>query len=572
MALTTVDLKDLKGFGLADLLVLSLLVAMVAGIAILGRQWDAPYHSAFQIDLSTGALFYDGLLTLARSIGAYGVSLFFTLWWGLWAARSKAAERILIPLADILQSTPVLALMPGLVIGLERLFRHSRLGLELAGILLIFISQAWNMVLAFYQSLKAVPEDLKSTADQAGLAPWKRFLSMDLPCGMSALAWNSMMSMAGAWFFLTAAEAFQLGDKDFRMPGLGSYMLAAVEAGDTRAMLGAFSLMALLVIAVDQFLWRPILAWAFRFRMEEREGEEAPDSWIFDFLQRSKSLQRLGDRITLSFIKLVLYTVPGAVLRPLRRKNSGKAGLEIFEGATAVAFAVIMFWGSWRLLSLLAQLSLSQWQSLCFEAGLTLGRTLLAMALGAAWAVPLGVKIGMNSRLAKVFAPLAQVTASFPAPMLFPLLFVVFFALGIHLNFASIILMMAASAWYVLFHVIVGASQIPVEQREVWAFFGPEGWARFRRFILPAIFPSLLIGLETATGGAWNASILTEYFRLHNATFTARGLGATINLATEEGDFALLAASVLLMVLIVVSINRLLWHKLYDVAARNAHA
>jgi NitT/TauT family transport system permease protein len=238
------------------------------------------------------------------------------------------------------------------------------------------------------------------------------------------------------------------------------------------------------------------------------------------------------------------------------------------ETAAAAAFGVAMFWGSWRLISLLSALSLGQWGGLWGQAGVTLLRTLLATFLGSLWAVPLGVKIGSNPRLVKILGPLIQITASVPAPMLFPALLVVAFALGLGLNSASVILMMTATSWYILFNVIAGASQIPAEMHETWRLHGRGRVKRWKRFILPAIFPSLLVGWETAMGGAWNASILTEYFRLNDTVHTAYGLGAVINLATVQGDFAMLAGAVLVMVLIVVGINRLVWHRLYDVASR----
>lgn len=572
MALITIDLKELKGFGIADLVVLMLLVALVAGLAVLGQQWGSPYQATVQIDLSPKALLGYSFLSLSRGFGAYIISLAVTFWWALWAARSKAVERVIIPLVDILQSVPVLGFMPGLVLGLVKLFPDSRMGLELAGILLIFTSQAWNMILAFYQSLTSIPDDLKASAELAGLSPVKRFFSMELPCGMNVLAWNSMMSMAGGWFFLTASEAFQLGNQDFRLPGVGSYMSVAMEQGNVAAMVYAVIAMTLMVVAVDQLLWRPLLAWSFRFRLEEQEGLRPPSSWMLDLLQRSKALRSLGERIAAKVISLILTSVPGVVMKPIRRTVSRTARLEYLETLVVAAFGVASFWGSWRLLSLLSEISMRQWGSLWAEAGFTLLRTVFATLLGSLWAIPLGVKIGTNPRLAKIFGPVIQMTASFPAPMLFPAVLVVLFSLGLNLEVASVFLMMTGTAWYILFNVIAGASQIPAEQSEAWQLYGGlSRWQRWKRFILPSIFPSLLVGWETAMGGAWNASILTEYFRLNDVTHTAHGLGATINLATEKGDFALLTAAVLVMVLIVVAINRLFWHRMYDIAYRMAH-
>lgn len=570
MALVTVDLKDLKGFGMADLIVLLLLVALVAGLAVLGHQWGEPFQATVQIDLSPKALFGYSLLSLARGFGAYIVSLAVTFWWALWAARSRMAERVIIPLVDILQSIPVLGFMPGLVLGLVRIFPHSRWGLEIAGILMIFTSQAWNMILAFYQSLVSIPEDLKAASELAGLSPIKRFFSMELPCGMNVLAWNSMMSMAGGWFFLTASEAFQLGDQDFRLPGVGSYMSVALEKGDVPAMAYAVIAMALMVVAVDQLVWRPLLAWSFRFRLEEHDGAEQPRSWMLSLLQRSKALQAFAEKLAATVLGMILKSVPGVVMKPIRRTVARTARLEYLETAVVAVFGAALFWGSWRIISLLSVINAAQWGGVWAAAGLTLLRTLLATLLGSLWAIPLGVKIGMNPRLARIFGPAIQITASFPAPMLFPAVLVVLFYFGMNLDSASVILMMSGTAWYILFNVIAGASQVPGEQMEVWSLYGSGGWRRWRHFIIPAILPSLLVGWETAMGGAWNASILTEYLP-NDSAHTAHGLGAMINLATEKGDFALLTAAVLVMVLMVVAINRLFWHRMYDYANRMVH-
>lgn len=570
MPLTTIDLKELKGFGIADLVVLSLLVSLLAGLAVLGLQWGQPYQATVQIDLSPRALVGYSLLSLSRGFGAFLVSLAVTFWWALWAARSRWAERVIIPLVDILQSIPVLGFMPGLVLGLVRLFPNSRLGLELAGILLIFTSQAWNMILAFYQSLKNIPHELRDAAELARLSRVKRFFSLELPCGMTPLAWNSMMSMAGGWFFLTASEAFQLGKQDFRLPGLGSYMSVAMEQGNVQAMVYAVVAMAFIVVAVDQLLWRPMLSWSHRFRLDD-EASEAPSSWMFSLLKRSRALQALGENLTRWVVGSILKAVPKPVMAPIRRTADLRRSAW-FEPALGGLLLLAMMLMGWRLLSLFKGLRGEQWLSLWGDAGLTLGRTILATLLGSLWAVPLGVWIGSNPRLAKSLGPVIQITASFPAPMLFPAIIVVLHALGISLNWGSIILMMSGTAWYILFNTIAGASALSHESREAWMLYGPSGIKRWTRFLLPALFPSLLVGWETAMGGAWNASILTEYFKLNDAPLTARGLGATINLATESGDMGLLAAAVLVMVLIVVAINRLFWHRLYDAAARHQGA
>jgi len=456
--------------------------------------------------------------------------------------------------------------MPGLVLAMVSLFPRSRVGLELAGILLLVTSQAWNMILAFYHSAKTIPRDLSDAADAAGLKGWRRFLSLELPAGAGPLVRNGMLSMAGGWFFLVVSESFQLGSQDFRLPGVGSYMAVAMERGDVTAMVWAVTAMAVIVVACDQLLWRPLLVFAHRFRLEEQDGE-APRSWVADLVGRSQRVRNLIESLSRQAWGLVRKSFSNQWTRPvLKPLGSRLHRAERLEMLTLGLGALALAWGGWRLLSLLKEVSLGQWMGLWSQAGLTLLRILAATVLGSLVALPLGVRIGMDPRSARWAQPLIQIAASFPAPMLFPVVVVLLFAAGISLDFGSVALMVMATGGTILFNVIAGASAIPQEQREAWAAFGSRGWPRWRGFLLPALLPTLLVGWEAAVGGAWNASIVTEYLRLDGKTYTAQGLGATINLATERGDFALLTASVLVMVVIVVATNRLFWHRLFDLA------
>jgi NitT/TauT family transport system permease protein len=579
VALITVDLEQIKGFGLADVVVLLLLTALLAGVAVMGVSWGQAYAPVANIDLAPSSLAWYSFLSLSRGSIGILISRVLTFWWGLWAARSRRAEAVLLPLVDILQSIPVLGFMPGLVLGMVALFPGSRIGLELAGILLLVTSQAWNMILAFYQSVRTVPPDLQAAADASGLRGWRRFVTLDLPASAAPLVWNSMLSMAGGWFFLVASESFQLGARNFRLPGVGSYMAVAMEAGDVRAMVWAVLAMLGIVIGTDQLVWRPLLAWSVRFRLDD-EGGGGMHSWFLDLLTRSRPLQRLAENLARQLWSVVrkgvrqplrpMRPVIRPLLRPLRKRGDwvapGGQGETVLLGLLALGLA----WGGWRLLSLLQPLGWRDWAALWSQAGLSFVRIFAAVVLGSLWAVPLGVRIGMDPRLSRWMAPLIQILASFPAPMLFPAVMVVLFAAGISLDFGSVALMMTATSWYILFNAIAGASAIPQEQRQAWDAFGGGGWNRWKRFLLPSLLPSLLVGWETAAGGAWNASIVTEYLSLNGRTYTAQGLGATINLATEKGDLAMLTASVLVMVVIVVGMNRFFWHRLYDFAARHA--
>jgi len=568
LSLITIDLDEIRGFGLADLLVLSLLVALMAGLVVLGKGLGAPYVPEPALDLTTHALVVDSLWTLVRGFAAIGLSLVLACWWGLWAASSRRAERLLLPLIDILQSIPVLGFMPGLVLGMVGLFPSSRLGLELAGVLLMVTAQAWNMILAFYQSNKAIPRDLSNAADAAGLKGWRRFVSLSLPSGARPLAFNAMLSMAGGWFFLMAIEAFQLGDKSYRLPGLGAYMATALEQSDSAAMGRALLAMAVIVVAVDQLVWRPLLAFVSRFQLDGTGDGTAPSSWVANLLQRSQGARRLLELLGRKTWQLLRLSVNNKLARPMLKPLRTGAGGERLEVLALGVAAALLAWIGWRLLSLLQPVSLHDWAGLWSQAGLTLLRVLAATALASLVAIPLGVRLGLDAGSRRWAQPLIQIAASFPATMLFPLVLGFWMGAGLGVGAGSAVLMVGATFWTILFNSMAGAAAIGLDQREAWAAFGRRGWPRWKDFLLPALLPDLLVGWETAMVAAWNASIVTEYLRVHGATATTEGLGATINLATEKGDFGLLTAAVLVMVVVVVATNRLFWHRLNDWAKK----
>lgn len=577
MALITIDLEQIRGFGLADIVMLLLMTALLAAVAVLGVTWGQAYVPVADISLAPTSLVWYSFLSLARGSIGILISLGLTFWWGLWAARSRRAEAIILPLVDILQSIPVLGFMPGLVLGMVALFPSSRLGLELAGILMLVTSQAWNMILAFYQSVRTIPADLQDAADASGLRGWQRFLTLDLPAASNPLVWNSMLSMAGGWFFLVASETFQLGAKNFRLPGVGSYMAVAMDAGDVKGMLLAVLAMLAIVVGTDQLIWRPLLAWTTRFRLQD-DHQEPMHSWFLDLLARSRGAQTLMESLARQGWNLLwrglrrplrpMRPVLRPLLKPLRRRRDW-VSLDRAETGMILLLVLSLAWGGWRLLSLLKGVQVAQWAQLWSEAGISFMRISVAMILSSLWAIPLGMMIGLDSRLSKWMTPLIQIAASFPDPMLYPALTVVMFYFGVTLGWGSIVLIMSAVCWYILFNAVVGASAIPMEQRQAWDAYGVSGWERWRRFLIPAMLPNLLVGWETATGGAWNALIITEYLNLNGHTYVAKGLGATLCRATENGDMGMLTASVLVMVVIVVGMNRFVWHRLYDYAARH---
>ncbi|MFI5184687.1 MAG: ABC transporter permease [Vicinamibacteria bacterium] len=550
-----------------DIVIVLGLGATLFGLLQVAREWTGVQRPAIEIDLSPWALPTYTFFSLVRGLVAYVISLGFTLVYAYWAAHDQRAERLLVPLLDILQSIPVLGFMPGLILALVTLFPHSNLGLELAAVIMIFTGQAWNMTFSLYHSLKSVPQDIKEASVVYGFNWWERFKWMELPYGTTGLVWNSMMSMAGGWFFLMITEAFRLGDHDFRLPGLGSYMSVAVHEGKPLAMTLAVVAMMLMIVALDQLLWRPVVVWAQRFRVEETTSAETSRSWLLELVRRSGFVRRVQ---YWRHNRLRHYHGPSVAQRLVRRPTTppGDSPAATIVPLVALGLLLVMIaWGSIRLASLLAQLPLSLWGTLTLAGGLTLARVLVSTAVGTVWAVPVGLAIGLSPFLSRVLQPVAQVMASFPAPMLFPVAIALFHAAGLGLGTGSIVLMLLGTQWYILFNVIAGASSVPSDLQEAVVAFRMTRRERFWTLYLPAIFPYLVTGWVTAAGGAWNASIVAEYVTYKGATLWTFGLGAAVSQAAERAQFAELAAAVLVMSLIVVAFNRLVWRRCYRLAS-----
>ncbi|HKB80010.1 MAG TPA: ABC transporter permease subunit, partial [Thermoanaerobaculia bacterium] len=498
---------------------------------------------------------------LSRGLIAYACSLLFTLAYGFWAAKDPLAQRVLLPLLDILQSIPVLGFMPGVVIALVALFPRSNTGLELSSILMIFTGQAWNMTFSFYHSLRSVPHDQSEAATIYRFTWWQRFKWVELPFSAIGLVWNSMMSMAGGWFFLMITESFVLGKRDFRLPGIGSYMSVAVAKGNVPAMIWAIVTMVLMIVLLDQLLWRPVVVWSQKFRVEEGAEEEAASSWFYDFLRHSRVLEWIGT--TLHALRRGGHPPAAPAARAQQRSEPVP---RIVSTIFLVILVAGMLYGAWRLVALLGRLPLRQWGPIAAAGGWTLGRVLLSTAIGTLWALPAGLAIGLSRRLSRLLQPVVQIAASFPAPMLFPLVIALLGAAGVSLGWASVILMLLGTQWYILFNVIAGATAMPSDLREAARSYRLGRWMRFRSLDLPAVFPYLVTGWVTAAGGAWNASIVAEYVTSKGRVLTTNGLGAQISLAAEHADFPALTASVIVMAVIVVLFNRTVWRTLYTVA------
>jgi NitT/TauT family transport system permease protein len=557
-----------RRFSWVDLLVAVGLAGILFAVVDLASEWTGPKHEKVEINLSPWALPGYTLFSLARGLIAYGISLLFTLLYGYWAAKVLVASRVLIPLLDILQSIPVLAFLPGLLLALGAAFPGSNIGLELAAVLMIFTGQAWNMTFSYYHSLRSIPQDQQDAATAYRFTWWQRLKWVELPFSMMGLVWNSMMSMAGGWFFLMICETYRLGDADFRRPGLGSYMQTAVEHDQPGAMLWAIAAMLLMIVALDQLLWRPVVVWAQKFRVEE--GGEAPqmDSWFLEWLRRSRILQWAQQKIARLMRRGDAGVSAESKIAGAREQTASRGLGTVVSLAAFVLLMLILTYGAWKLLGLLRGVSLRDWGETLAAAGLTLMRVLVSTALGTLWALPAGLAIGLSPKLSRVFQPIVQVAASFPAPMLFPLVIALLQVAGISLDWGCVLLMLLGTQWYILFNVIAGAMAVPADLREAARGYRLGRWQRFRVLYLPAVFPYLVTGWVTAAGGAWNASIVAEYVEYHKQTLQARGLGGQISAATLAKDFPLLAASVLVMATVVVIFNRTVWRRLYDLAEK----
>ncbi|MGH2501674.1 MAG: ABC transporter permease subunit, partial [Ktedonobacterales bacterium] len=465
----------------ADALAMAAFVAGAAGIVIAASHWTAPLTPATSISLSPSALpLYAGLSTLRMAL-AYLLALLFSLVYARLATVSRRAERAMIPVLDILQSIPILSFLPGVVLALVALFPHSNIGVELAAILLIFTSQAWNMTFSFHQSLVTIPRELQEAAAIYRLNLWQRFTRLELPFGMLPLIWNSMMSWAGGWFFLMAAEQFTLGPRSFQLPGLGSYLQTAANAGNGGALaLGLFTLIAVIIL-LDQLLWRPLLAWADHFKVEQTGAAQPRSSAVLRTLRRSLALAWLAERVFDPLGEWLDHqSVRALMLRPAQPQAPSHAverltARRLALGVAGLALLALIGWGVVAGGALLAQVSPQDWASVVIATLATLARTTLALLIAVAWTVPVGVAIGINPRLARAAQPLAQLAASIPATALFPVLLLVLIGLPGGLNIAAVALMLLGTQWYVLFNVIAGAMAIPSDLLEAAAIYHLSG-------------------------------------------------------------------------------------------------
>ncbi|MEO8396390.1 MAG: ABC transporter permease subunit, partial [Chloroflexota bacterium] len=460
------------------------------------------------ISLAASALPWYAILSIMRMGAAYGLSLIFALFYGWFAAHSPRAQRVLLPLLDILQSIPILSFLPVVLLSLTAVLPQG-IAVELSSIILIFTSQVWNLIFAWYQALITIPKELTEASATYRFNSWLRFKTLALPFAANNLIWNSIMSWAGGWFFLMAAEIFTVGSRDFRLPGLGAYLQAAANEGDIRAIALGIGTLVLVIILFDQLLWRPLLAWADRFKIEMVSNDDAPTSWFYDLLVDSHLTAIFSERVrrplTEKLDSLSLRRMP---LTASRSASSRPINWTVIFGIIAAA---LIAYGLYLAVGLLATLSLSNWLDIGGGLLATLFHVGAALAITFLWTIPVGVLIGTSQRWARILQPVVQILASIPATAIFPVIVLALVKLSGGMTLAAIVLMLMGTQWYVLFNVIAGTNAIPQDIKYTTTLLQLKGWQRWRTLILPSLFPYLITGAITASGGAWNASIVAEY-------------------------------------------------------------
>ncbi|MCP3407589.1 ABC transporter permease subunit [Bradyrhizobium sp. CCGB01] len=549
----------------ALILVIGAMVLIVYG----GEQTIAPLSELDRtpVSLDPSNLPLYALRTILRMLLAMACSTIFTFIYAAIAAKSRRAEMVMIPLLDILQSVPILGFLTFTVVFFMNLFPRHVLGAELASVFAIFTSQAWNMTFSMYQSMRNVPKDLEEATQSFHLSGWQRFWRLDVPFAMPGLIWNAMMSMSGGWFFVVASEAITVGNTTVTLPGIGSYVALAIQQRDLPAILYAILAMLLVIIAYDQLLFRPIVAWADKFRFEQTASGEAPTSWMLDLFRRTRALRAL----TLPFSALnraisnLRVSLPK--LRPATKANSRPSRLiDALWIALVLAGTAYAAWLTYRYLS--ASLGPSDVVIVIRDGSITLLRVVVLIGLATLIWVPVGVWIGLRPKLAERIQPLAQFLAAFPANLAFPVFVVAIVSLRLDPDVWLSPLMILGTQWYILFNVIAGASAFPTDLREAASSLHLGGWRWWFKVILPGIFPYYVTGAITASGGSWNASIVAEVASWGDTHLKAMGLGAYIASATEAGDFPRVVLGIAAMCILVTLFNRLIWRPLYAFGER----
>ena len=554
----------------ADVFVLLALFALAFGLLELVPSLNSPFHAKTApstVSTDPAEIPYYAARSLLRMFIALVLSVLFTFVYATAAARLPRAEKILLPILDILQSVPVLGFLTIIASTFVALFPGSELGLEFASIFAIFTAMAWNITFAFHASLVSQPRELDEAARVLRLTKWERFWQLDVPSGMIPMIWNGMMSFGGAWFFLTASEAITVGGNSYVLPGMGSYVATASAQNNLGAIGWAVVAMIIMVIGVNFLFWRPMVAWAERFRIEDSATVDKPRSLVLDMIRRSQINEWVARPLRPFGRALDNSTRPfGLAEHPLRKPVLRQRTGDIVFGAV-VALGVVF--GVWEALAYIHRaIGFGQFGTAFADGALTFLRVTVVLIGSTLIWVPVGVWIGMNPRVSRLAQPIVQVAASFPANFLYPFLMAGFIAIGIGLDFGGVVLMAMGAQWYILFNVIAGASTVPNDLREAMRVMGVRGWLRWKVLILPAIFPAYVTGAITAAGGAWNASIVAEIVFYNHKWIAARGLGSYITEASNAGHTANVVVGVIVMSIFVVLVNRFFWRRLYHIAER----
>lgn len=552
-----------------DIIALVFVLAAITLLAWNAKQMAVPYQlgQPIPISLDPHNLPSYALRTVSRMLIALFFSLLFTFIFATWAAKSKRAERIIIPIIDICQSIPILGFLSVAIVGFIALFPGSLLGPECAAIFVIFTSQAWNMALGFYQTVRSVPSELREAARMFHLSAWQRFWRIDVPFSMPGLLWNMMLSMSAGWFFVVASEAVSVANQQIMLPGIGSYIAIAIKAADMRAIGYAIFTMFVVILLYDQLLFRPLIAWAEKFKAEQVAPEREANSWLVNLLHRTRLLRYLGLQATNLFNSMV--NVPALRSKAIPENETWSVRYEraLNWGSNFLITVVILSGMVFSTYFIFRHIPLGDVTHVFVLGLITALRVIVLIILCSLVWVPIGVWVGLRPNVAQVVQPVAQFLAAFPANLLYPV--VVMLIVRYHLSVEIWVtpLMILGVQWYVLFNVIAGASLIPKELLQVTDNLSVTGWLRWRRLILPGIFPYYITGAITAVGGAWNASIVAEVVSWGNTKLVATGLGAYIEEYTEKGDFLHSALGISMMCIFVLVLNRLVWRPLYVLAA-----
>jgi NitT/TauT family transport system permease protein len=552
-----------------DWALLPLVLAVLAALAFGAMQMTRPFTlgQPTPVSLDVAYLPYYLLRTILRMFTALACSLLFSFVFAALAAKYRAAEKVLVPMLDVLQSVPILGFQAIAIAPFIALFPGNMLGVECAAVFAIFTSQAWNMAFSLYQSMRTVPAELSEAARVFRLSGWQRFWRLELPFAMPGLLWNMMMSMSGGWFFLVAAEAISVANQDIKLPGIGAYIAAAIEAEDGRAIACAIGAMLAGILLYDQLFFRPLLAWADKFRFEESQGDSAQRSWLLDWFRRSRLLRALSERAWAKLGHALSWFANKPPATSAASAAQPRRSWQLPPRAIDALLLAVAAYSAWRFVAFVhAEVG---WGEAAHVVGLglvTLLRVLVLIALASLFWVPVAVWIGLRPRYSQRVQAVAQFLAAFPVNLMFPVVVYALVTFKLNPNIWLSPLMVFGTQWYLLFNVVAGASNLSNELRLAADNLGLKGWLKWKRVYLPAVFPSFVTGAITASGGSWNASIVAEYVSWGKTSLVADGLGSYIKLATDAGDFHRTALGIGIMCVFVMLLNRFFWNRLYLLA------